>query len=163
MVSWREWRYTKGTGKAHESQLERIQMAKVKRNDTFDISLFAYTGKSRNILKMRRKNWGTMETLCIFPTISLYTLYTEGKLEVFIFGRAGDESSWAREEFWMSRGRVLDESGMSLMRWGRVGGWVGRTPWQSSSSSAIFDWWSGSEKADPWWKLVKGRMLRYNY
>ena len=63
----------------------------------------------------------------------------------------------------MSRGRVLDESGMSFDEMRKSRG----TSREDAMTVLFFlrDVWTmkRSEKADPWWILMKDRMFRYNY
>ena len=96
---------------------------KVKRNNDFDKSLLAYTGKSRKPFKKINRQWGTMKSLCSFSKDRVFTLFTEWR-RVLSLGRVGDKSSWAEEKFWMSRGWVLDEPGMSLGRAGDEFWWA---------------------------------------
>ena len=61
-------------------------MAKVKRNDNFDISLLAYTGESRNIFKIKRKKLGHNEITLYFVADNVFTLYTDERKKSFYFG-----------------------------------------------------------------------------
>ena len=91
-------------------------MAKVKRNDNYELSLLAYTGKSRNIFKENKMKTGAQRNhLCFFRRQSLYTFYIM-KRKVLIRTSRGwvtDESGksfgWAGDEFWTSRGWAVDE------------------------------------------------------
>ena len=81
-------------------------MAKVKRNDNFDISLLAYTGESRNIFKIKTK-LGHNEITLHFSNDNVSTLCTDRKEEEFYFGMS-------RGKVESSRRKVLNEPGMSF-------------------------------------------------
>ena len=140
-------------------------MMKVKRNNDFDKSLLAYTGKSRKPFKKINRQWGTMKSLCSFSKDRVFTLFTEWR-RVLSLGRVGisrveqkKSFGWAGDEFWTSRGWVLDEPGTSFGEPQVSQGKSRKAPWQFSSSSTMFGWWRGSEEATPGGDWAKGQRV----